>query len=51
MAKLADLMEQNRELLASIDAWDNGELGLATNHKHQCSCEQENHTMSHTKRT
>lgn len=24
MAKLADLMEQNRALLASIDAWDNG---------------------------
>lgn len=24
MAKLADLMEQNRELLATIDAWDNG---------------------------
>ncbi|GKT45027.1 putative aldehyde dehydrogenase-like protein [Colletotrichum spaethianum] len=24
MARLADLMESNRELLASIDAWDNG---------------------------
>jgi aldehyde dehydrogenase (NAD+) len=24
MTKLADLMEQNRELLATIDAWDNG---------------------------
>lgn len=24
MAKLADLMEQNRELFATIDAWDNG---------------------------
>lgn len=24
MARLADLLEQNRELLASIDAWDNG---------------------------
>jgi acyl-CoA reductase-like NAD-dependent aldehyde dehydrogenase len=24
MARLADLMEQDRELLASIDAWDNG---------------------------
>jgi aldehyde dehydrogenase (NAD(P)+) len=24
MAKLVDLMEQKRELLASIDAWDNG---------------------------
>ncbi|KAJ5666125.1 uncharacterized protein N7477_008573 [Penicillium maclennaniae] len=24
MARLADLMEQNRELLATIDAWDNG---------------------------
>ncbi|KAJ5232388.1 hypothetical protein N7468_005344 [Penicillium chermesinum] len=24
MARLADLIEQNRELLASIDAWDNG---------------------------
>lgn len=26
MARLADLMEENRELLASIDAWDNGML-------------------------
>jgi aldehyde dehydrogenase (NAD(P)+) len=26
MARLADLMEENRELLASIDAWDNGTL-------------------------
>jgi aldehyde dehydrogenase (NAD+) len=25
MFKLADLMEQNHELLATIDAWDNGE--------------------------
>lgn len=25
MAKLADLIEENKELLASIDAWDNGE--------------------------
>ena len=24
MTKLADLMEQNKELLATIDAWDNG---------------------------
>jgi acyl-CoA reductase-like NAD-dependent aldehyde dehydrogenase len=24
MTKLADLMEQNHELLATIDAWDNG---------------------------
>lgn len=24
MAKLADLLEQNKELLATIDAWDNG---------------------------
>lgn len=24
MIKLADLMEQNKELLATIDAWDNG---------------------------
>lgn len=24
MLKLADLMEQNKELLATIDAWDNG---------------------------
>lgn len=28
MAKLADLMEENKELLATIDAWDNGELSL-----------------------
>ena len=25
MNRLADLMEKNRELLATIDAWDNGE--------------------------
>lgn len=25
MVKLADLMEQNHELLATIDAWDNGQ--------------------------
>lgn len=25
MAKLADLMEENKTLLATIDAWDNGE--------------------------
>ncbi|KAL1606852.1 mitochondrial aldehyde dehydrogenase [Paraconiothyrium brasiliense] len=24
MAKLADLIEENKELLATIDAWDNG---------------------------
>lgn len=24
MAKLADLMEENKELFATIDAWDNG---------------------------
>ena len=24
MAKLADLIEKNKELLAAIDAWDNG---------------------------
>ena len=26
MARLADLIEDRRELLATIDAWDNGEL-------------------------
>lgn len=26
MARLADLMWENRELLATIDAWDNGAL-------------------------
>jgi aldehyde dehydrogenase (NAD+) len=24
MAKLADLLEQNKELFATVDAWDNG---------------------------
>lgn len=24
MSRLADLIEQNKELLATIDAWDNG---------------------------
>jgi acyl-CoA reductase-like NAD-dependent aldehyde dehydrogenase len=28
MMKLADLMEQNKELLATIDAWDNGQYNL-----------------------
>jgi len=26
IAKLADLVEENQELLASIDAWDNGQF-------------------------
>jgi aldehyde dehydrogenase (NAD+) len=26
MSKLADLMEENKEILATIDAWDNGRL-------------------------
>ena len=26
MFKLADLMEENKELLATVDAWDNGKL-------------------------
>jgi len=26
MAKLADLIEEKKELFASIDAWDNGSL-------------------------
>lgn len=26
MGRLADLMEQNKELFATIDAWDNGML-------------------------
>ena len=29
MAKLADLIEQQKELFASIDAWDNGEQLIA----------------------
>lgn len=28
MAKLADLIEGHRELLASIEAWDNGQLPI-----------------------
>jgi len=28
MVKLADLMEQNHELLATIDAWDNGKSNI-----------------------
>lgn len=28
MVKLADLMEQNHELLATIDAWDNGQCNF-----------------------
>lgn len=30
MARLADLLEKNRELLASIEAWDNGNFKLHT---------------------
>jgi aldehyde dehydrogenase (NAD+) len=30
MMKLADLMEQNKELLATIDAWDNGKRYIRT---------------------
>jgi aldehyde dehydrogenase (NAD+) len=30
MMKLADLMEQNKELLATIDAWDNGKRYITT---------------------
>lgn len=30
MAKLADLIEENAELLASIDAWDNGQFSEHT---------------------
>lgn len=29
MGRLADLIEQNKELFATIDAWDNGELSLS----------------------
>ena len=28
MSKLADLIEENQELLATIDAWDNGQSNL-----------------------
>lgn len=27
MNRLADLMEKNKELLATIDTWDNGKCG------------------------
>jgi aldehyde dehydrogenase (NAD+) len=30
MMKLADLMEQNKELLATIDAWDNGKCYITS---------------------
>lgn len=29
MARLADLVEENKELFATVDAWDNGEPKLA----------------------
>lgn len=32
MARLADLMWENRELLATIDAWDNGALHCGMRH-------------------
>lgn len=34
MFKLADLIEENRELLATIDAWDNGERARKDEYKH-----------------
>jgi aldehyde dehydrogenase (NAD+) len=34
MMKLADLMEQNKELLATIDAWDNGPYYLRASLDH-----------------
>lgn len=34
MMKLADLMEQNHELLATIDAWDNGQCNLTSSKTH-----------------
>ena len=30
MARLADLIEENKELFATIDAWDNGKLICST---------------------
>lgn len=33
LAKLADLIEKNKELFATIDAWDNG---MFVNVKHAC---------------
>jgi aldehyde dehydrogenase (NAD+) len=30
MAKLADLIEEEKELLATIDAWDNGNPPLSS---------------------
>lgn len=43
MVKLADLMEQNHELLATIDAWDNGQY-LVSWSGTLCSCFQASHT-------
>ena len=33
MFRLADLMEQKKELFATIDAWDNGEQTHQSSHK------------------
>lgn len=52
MARLADLMEQNRELLASIDAWDNGMPGHSeARSTTPLTIKQGNRTMSPTKKT
>ena len=53
MGRLADLLEQNRELLATIDAWDNGmscrvpSTSIINTHLKS----QANPTMSHSKKT
>jgi aldehyde dehydrogenase (NAD+) len=50
MAKLADLLEENKKLFATIDAWDNGTLNLlflraGPLRKQETNYVQENHTV------
>jgi acyl-CoA reductase-like NAD-dependent aldehyde dehydrogenase len=48
MGKLADLIEANKEVLASIEAWDNGMHSLSHLYQAQLTAVfQANHTLWH----
>jgi acyl-CoA reductase-like NAD-dependent aldehyde dehydrogenase len=48
MGKLADLIEANKEVLASIEAWDNGKHSLCQSYQAYLTVLiQANHTLWH----
>lgn len=48
MGKLADLIEANKEVLASVEAWDNGmHFGTASQSCRADNISQANHTLWH----